>query len=73
MTLIELASALFKFPPDSDAWKDFTADCHERLNVASLTGAAGVDAPDDFSDYWLMVAAGESDDYDAHGTRALIR
>jgi hypothetical protein len=38
-----------------------------------LTAAAGVDAPPDFSDYWLSVVAGESEDYDADGVRAIIR
>jgi hypothetical protein len=73
MMLTELATAMFKFPPGSDAWKDFAADCLERLGVASLTAAAGVDAPADLSDYWLSVAAGESEDYDAEGARAMIR
>jgi len=35
--------------------------------------AAGVDPPPDFSDYWMGVAPGESEDYDAEGTRAMIR
>jgi hypothetical protein len=48
-------------------------DCLERLAVASLTAAAGVDTPADFSDYWLSVVAGESEDYDAEGARAMIR
>jgi hypothetical protein len=61
MSLTELATSMFKFPPGSDAWKDFAADCLERLAVASLTAAARVDAPADFSDYWLSVAAGESE------------
>jgi hypothetical protein len=67
MTLSDLATAMFKFSPDSAAWKNFAEDCLQRLNVASLTAATGVDAPADFSDYWLSVAAGESEDYDAEG------
>jgi hypothetical protein len=73
MTLSELSNAMFRFSPTSDAWKDFAADCRERLKVSSLTAAAGVDAPADFSDYWLSVATGASEDYDAEGTRAMIR
>jgi hypothetical protein len=73
MTLTDLAAAMFKFPPDSDAWKDFAADCRERLNVASLTSTAGVDAPTDFSEYWLSVAWGENVDYDVAGNRTMIR
>ena len=45
MTLSDLTAAMSKFPPDSDAWRDFTANCRERLNVTSLTSTAGVDAP----------------------------
>jgi hypothetical protein len=41
------------------------ADRRERLNVAYLTATAGIDAPADFSDYWLSVAAAESEDYEA--------
>jgi hypothetical protein len=33
-TLTGLASVMFKFPPDSDAWKDFATECRERLGVA---------------------------------------
>jgi hypothetical protein len=73
MMLTELATAMFKFPPDSDAWKDFAEDCLQRLAVASLTAAAGVDAPADFSDYWLSVAAGESEEYDDAGVSAIVR
>jgi hypothetical protein len=35
MMLAELATAMFRFSPTSDAWKDFAMDCRERLNVAS--------------------------------------
>jgi hypothetical protein len=73
MTLSELTTAMFRFSPRSDAWKDFAADCRERLNVASVTGAAGGDAPTDFAEHWLSVAMGESQDYDGDGARALIR
>jgi hypothetical protein len=73
MTLSELAEAMFVFPPTSDAWKDFATDCRERLNVVSLAAVAGVEAPADFSDYWLSVASGESEDYNADGARAIIR
>jgi hypothetical protein len=62
-----------KFPPDSDAWRDFTANCRERLNVTSLTSTAGVDAPTDLAEYWFSVAWGESMDYKADGARAVIR
>jgi hypothetical protein len=72
MTLSELANAMFAFPPMSDAWKDFADDCRKRLNVDSLTEVAGVEAPADFADYWLSVASGESEDYDAEGARAVI-
>jgi hypothetical protein len=47
-----------RFSPASDACKDF----RERFNVASLTAVAGIDAPGDFSEYWLAVAWGESED-----------
>jgi hypothetical protein len=73
MMLSELAEAMFCFPPMSDAWKDFAADCRERLNVASLAVVAGVEAPADFADYWLSVASGENEDYSADGARAKIR
>jgi hypothetical protein len=73
MTLTDLATAMCIFPPESDVWRDFAEDCLQRLAVASLTATAGVDAPADFSDYWLSVAAGKSDDYDADGARAMIR
>jgi hypothetical protein len=72
MTLSELADAMCCFPPMSAAWKDFAADCRKRLNVALLAAAAGVEAPPDFADYWLSVASGESEDYDADGARAMI-
>jgi hypothetical protein len=72
MMLSELAQAMFRFSPMSDAWKDFATDCRERLNVASLTAVAGVDTPSDFSEYWLAVAWGESEDYTANGERAII-
>jgi hypothetical protein len=71
--LSELAAAMFRFSPMSDAWKDFAIDCRERLNVASLTAVAGVETPADFSEYWLSVAWGESEDYEADGARAIIR
>ena len=32
----------------------------------------GVDTPADFSEYWLGVAWGESEDYDADGARSII-
>jgi hypothetical protein len=73
MTLSELTNAMFAFPPMSDAWKDFAADCRERLNVASLAEVAGIEAPADFADYWLSVASSENEDYDAEGGRAIIR
>jgi hypothetical protein len=73
MTLTDLATVMFKFPPDCDAWRDFASDCLERLNVASLTAATSVDVPADLSDYWLLVVAGESDDYQADGARAMNR
>jgi hypothetical protein len=41
-------------------------------HVASLTAVAGVDTPADFSEYWLAVAWGESEDYDADGPGAII-
>jgi hypothetical protein len=69
MMLSELTEVMFRFPPDSDAWRDFTVDCRERLNVASLTAIAGVEAPADFADYWLSVAAGDNEDYAANGER----
>jgi hypothetical protein len=72
MMLSELAAAMFRFSPDSDAWRDFATDCRERLNVASLTATAGVDTPADFAEYWLAVAWGDSEDYDADGARAMI-
>ena len=72
MMLSELAAAMFRLPPDSDAWRDFAMDCRERLNVASLTAVAGVEAPADFVDYWLSVAHGENEDYRADGERAII-
>jgi hypothetical protein len=43
------------------------------LSVASVTGAAGGDAPTDFAEHWLSVAMGESQDYDGDGALALIR
>ena len=73
MALSELATAMFRFSPASDAWKDFAADCRQRLNVASVTNIAGVDAPTDFAEHWLSVATGERQDYDGDGARALIR
>ncbi len=73
MTLSELCDKMFRFSPTSDAWREFASDCHETLGVASLTDVAGVDAPSDFSDFWLSVVAGESSEYDADGTRAMIR
>jgi hypothetical protein len=72
MMLSELAAAMFRFPPDRDAWRDFAADCRERLNVASLTAVAGVEAPADFADYWLSVARGDNEDYTADGERTII-
>ena len=72
MTLSALCDTMFRFSPVSDAWKDFAADCRERLGVASLTNVAGVDTPADFSDYWLSVAWGESGAYDADGSREKI-
>jgi hypothetical protein len=59
-------------PPNSAAWKDVTEDCLQRLAIASLTAAAGIDAPADFSD-WLSVAAGESEEYDDAGVSAIVR
>ena len=72
MMLSELAAAMFRFSPESDAWRDFAADCRERLNVASLTAVAGVEAPADFADYWLTVVRGDNEDYTANGERAII-
>jgi hypothetical protein len=72
MMLSELAAAMFRFSPLSDAWKDFATDCRERLNVASLTAVAGVEAPADLADYWLSVAAGENEDYNGDGARSII-
>jgi hypothetical protein len=72
MMLSELAAAMFRFSPGSNAWKDFATDCRERLSVASLTAVAGVDTPADFSEYRLAVAWGESEDYDNDGVRAII-
>jgi hypothetical protein len=73
MMLSELATAMFRFSPTSDAWKDFATDCRERFNVASLAAVAGVETPAYFSDFWLAVAWGESEDYDEAGARAMIR
>jgi hypothetical protein len=73
MMLSELAATMFRFSRTSDAWKNFVIDCRERLNVASLTAVAGVEAPADFANYWLAVAWGESEDYEADGARAIIR
>jgi hypothetical protein len=67
MMLSELAVAMFRFSPTSDAWKDFATDCRERLNVASLTAVVGVVTPADFSEYWLSVAWGDCEDYDDDG------
>jgi hypothetical protein len=73
MMLSELAESMFRFSPSSDAWRDFAADCRERLGVASLTDVAGVDTPTDFSDYWLSVVWGDGGDYAPDGARTLIR
>jgi hypothetical protein len=71
--LSKVAAAMFRFSRTSGAWNDFAIDCRERLNVASLAAVAGVETPAYFSDFWLAVAWGESEDYDEAGARAMIR
>jgi hypothetical protein len=64
-----LALAMARFPNETDAWKDFTADCEERLTVTPRGGPTNTIVPNDIWEYWASVAAGANPDYDRSGRR----
>jgi hypothetical protein len=64
-----LALAMGRFSNESDAWRDFAADCEERLTVSPRGGPTNTVVPDDIWEYWTSVAAGTNPDYDKNGKR----
>jgi hypothetical protein len=64
-----LALAMARFPDQSDAWRDFTADCQEKLAIATQGDPANAVVPDKVWAYWTSVAEGENADYDHTGKR----
>ncbi len=49
---------------ECNAWQDFVADCHDRVGFGPWSDSASeTDAPDDFAEYWLDVANGNSSDF----------
>jgi hypothetical protein len=64
-----LAFAMGRFADESDAWRDFTADCEERLTVTPRGGPTSTVVPADIWDYWASVAAGTNPDYNQSGKR----
>lgn len=51
---------------ECNAWQDYHADCHEIIGVGPQDDEADdMIVPEEFADYWLKVARGESADYDA--------
>ena len=66
-----LALAMARFPDESDAWRDFTSDCEERLTVTPRGGPTNTVVPDDIWAYWTSVAAGANPDYDQDGRRTI--
>jgi hypothetical protein len=57
-----------RFSPESDAWQNFVAECQMRFRTPSVLGENRI-VPDSIWDYWLVVATGDSCDYDADGAR----
>jgi hypothetical protein len=66
-----LALAMGRFPNESDAWRDFTADCEERLTVTPRGGPTNTVVPNDIWQYWASVAAGANPAYDRDGRRTV--
>ena len=65
------AIAMERFSEKSDAWRDFTMDCGERLNVSPHGGPSAVVVPGDIWEYWLSVSHGANDDYYELGNRTV--
>jgi hypothetical protein len=64
-----LTIAMERFSEKSDAWRDFTVDCGERLNVSPHGGPSAIVVPGDIWEYWLSVSRGTNDDYDEDRNR----
>jgi hypothetical protein len=60
----QLVLDMARFDEDSDAWKDFAADCETRLLVSPHGGPSPVIVPNDIWTYWQSVAEGTSGLYD---------
>jgi hypothetical protein len=67
-----LALAMARYGRDSDAWRDFAADC-DKCGVAERDGSRVVMIAPDRWAYWSSVAAGADKDYDEEGGRAAGR
>jgi hypothetical protein len=55
-----------KFPPETDAWQHFVAECQTRFKTPSVLGEDRI-VPDSIWDYWTAAASGENAHYDADG------
>jgi hypothetical protein len=64
-----LSMTMAQFPKETDAWRDFEADCEKRMRVEQSPEARRIIVPDEVWDYWIAVADGTSKDYDADGSR----
>lgn len=58
-----------KFPPESEAWQDFVAECQIRFKTRSELGAEERIVPESIWDYWTAVATGDHADYHPEGAR----
>ena len=55
---------------ECNAWQDFVADCYKQYGIAPWDDAAAdTKVSDDFADYWIGVASGNSNDYAENGGR----
>jgi hypothetical protein len=52
-----LSIAMERFSDKSDAWRDFTVDCNERLNISPHGGPSSIVIPGDIWEYWLSMMA----------------
>ena len=76
MKLIELYNSMAEYNrsvaygSECAAFGDFSYDSYKELGVGPRSDEAyDIDVPEDFAEFWLAVANGESAAYDADGSR----
>lgn len=63
---VKAYNASVAYGSECNAWQDYVADVFQRTGDTPWSEEISEDeADDDFAAYWLAVASGESDDYDA--------